>query len=104
MLLNPVLKLEIPYQTGVREGENLSPVLSSLFYNDLVQFMSTKFQGLETISRCTIEHISDDVEVYLHLFVPLYADDTVILAEYHVDLQDTLNAMLDYCNRGLQVS
>ena len=60
--------------------------------------MSTKFQDLETISRCTIESLSNDVEVNLRLFVPLYADDTVILAEYHVYLQDDLNVMLEYCN------
>ena len=92
------------YRYVLGKETNHSHVLFSLFLNVLVHVMSTKFQGLETISRCTIEHISDDVEVYLHLFVPLYADDTVILAVNHVDLQDTLNAMLDYCNRGLQVS
>ena len=68
--------------------------------------MSTKFQGLETISRCTIERLSDvAVEVYLHLCVPLYADDIVILEEYHVDLQDALHALLGYPNMlGLQVN
>ena len=81
-------------------------MLFSLFLNDLVQFMSTTFQGLETIARCTIERLSDDdVEVYLHLCVPLYADDIVILAESHVDLQDALHALLGYPNMlGLQVN
>ena len=80
-------------------------MLFSLFLNVLVQFMSTKCQGLETISRCTIESLSDDaVEVYVRPLVLLYADDIVILAESHVDLQDDLNVMLHYCNMwGLQV-
>ena len=92
------------YRYVLGKETNHSHMLFSLFLNVLVQFMSTKFQGLDTISRCTIEHISDDVEVYLHLFVLLYADDTVILAESHGDLQDDLNAMLEFCNMwGLQV-
>ena len=32
------------------------------------------------------------------MFILLYADDTVILAESHTDLQAALDAMLDYCN------
>ena len=92
------------YRYDLGKETNHSHVLFSLFLNVLVQVMSTKFQGLETISRCTIERLSDDVEVYLRLFVLLYADDTVILAESHGDLQDDLNVMLEYCNMwGLQV-
>ena len=84
---------------GVRQGENLSPILFSMFLNDLAQFMSTKFEGLENFSRCTFDCLSDDdLEVYLRLYLLLYADDTVILAESHDDLQHALNAMLEYCN------
>ena len=61
--------------------------------------MSTKFQGLLTSSRCTFVSLSDvAVEVYVRSLVLLYADDIVILAESHVDLQDALNVMLHYCN------
>ena len=87
------------YRYVLGKETNHSHVLFSLFLNVLVHVMSTKFQGLETISRCTIERLSDvAVEVYLHLCVPLYADDIVILAESHVDLQDALNVTLHYCN------
>ena len=41
---------------------------------------------------------NDDVEVYLKLFVLLYADDTIILAESPDELQKSLNALFDYCS------
>ena len=37
------------------------------------------------------------VSVYLKLYLLLYADDTVILAESHIELQSALNAMYLYC-------
>ena len=66
-------------QAGVRQGENLSPLLFSLFLNDLSQYMSSKFEGLETFSKCTFDCLSnDDVEVYLRLFILLYADQMIL--------------------------
>ncbi|WAR03522.1 WSB1-like protein [Mya arenaria] len=43
-------------------------------------------------------HSCVEFNVYLRLYILLYADDTVILAESHADLQAALNAMLEYCN------
>ena len=60
--------------------------------------MSTKFEGLVSMSKATYECLSDDVmEVYLRIFLLLYADDTVLLAESSSDLQNALIAMYDYC-------
>ena len=43
--------------------------------------------------------------MYVRPLVLLYADDIVILAESHVDLQDALNVTLHYCNMwGLLVN
>ena len=36
---------------GVRQGENLSPLLFSLFLNDLTEFMSNAYSGLNDISN-----------------------------------------------------
>ena len=83
---------------GVRQGENLSPVLFSLFLNDLVEFISHAYDGLSNIYNAA--HIfldTDELSVYLKLYMLLYADDTVILAESQNELQAALNAMYLYC-------
>ena len=83
---------------GVRQGENLSPILFSLFLNDLVEFISHGFDGLNDITDAI--HLlcdNDDIEVYFKLYLLLYADDTVILAESQEQLQAALNSMYLYC-------
>ena len=41
----------------------------------------------------------DDVEVLIHLYTLLYADDTIVLAESINELQVALNAVKEYCNK-----
>ena len=83
---------------GVRQGENLSPVLFSLFLNDLVQFISKAYNGLSDIYNATHFVLdTEEISVYLKLYLLLYADDTVILAETKYELQAALNAMYLYC-------
>jgi len=61
--------------------------------------MSQKYNGLSSLSNIVSEMLSDDdVEVFLKLYVLLYADDTVIFAENATELQKALNAMFEYCN------
>ena len=83
---------------GVRQGKNFSPVLFSLFLNDLSEFISHAYNGLNNVSD--MAHIllsNDDIEVYFKLYILLYADDTVIFAESAEELQAALNAMFLYC-------
>ena len=76
---------------GVRQGENLSPVLFALFLNDLESFLvSKKCPGID------VEFASDDVYFYLKLFVLLYADDTVIFATDEKSFQHCLNVFHEY--------
>ena len=77
----------------------MSPILFSLFLNDLAQFMSNNYEG-PTLLTDEIHSLSDnqDVEVYFKLYLLLYEDDTVIFAETAHDLQNALDGMQNYCN------
>ena len=57
---------------GGRQGENLSPLLFSIYLNDFESYVSRHYQGLSVISNKTVNNVSiDDAEVYLRLFVLL---------------------------------
>jgi hypothetical protein len=79
---------------GIRQGENLSPFLFSLFLNDLETFLEAKnVTGLESISS----DLENQLNIYLKLFIILYADDTVTLSESESYLQAQLDAFHEYC-------
>ncbi|MCW4346540.1 MAG: reverse transcriptase domain-containing protein [Candidatus Thiodiazotropha endolucinida] len=82
---------------GLRQGENLSPFLFSIYLNDLDNFFMHEFPsgGIE----CFSAELDDRVYIYLKLFILLYADDTVILGESSEGLQTCLNLYNDYCNQ-----
>ena len=44
------------------------------------------------------EHLDEEIVTYFKLYILLYADDTVILAENSNDLQASLNEMEKYCD------
>ena len=85
--------------TGVRQGENLSPFLFSLYLNDLENFFQeTGFEGLKHLHlNCTSDYVRN-LEQMLKLFVLLYADDTIILSDSPEGLQRGLNSLQQYCN------
>ena len=81
---------------GVRKGDNLSPVLFALFINDFTKYVSTAYGGLNIAQSCYPTLINSEDIVLLKLFVLLYADDTIILAENEIELQLALNKVYEY--------
>ena len=70
---------------GVRQGECLSPLLFSLYLNDIEeQFLNSGLEGI-------------DINMF-KMFMRLYADDIVIFANSAEELKQSLDLLLNYCN------
>ena len=78
---------------GVRQGENLSPILFSIYLNDFQNTLRNKSNGLNALTN----EIQGELEVFLKLYTLLYADDTIIMAESAAELQEALNGLHEYC-------
>jgi len=75
---------------GVRQGGNLSPILFSLFLNDIKHYITTR-------NDIGVDLSNDMLDVYLKLVVVLYADDTVLFANNEEELVTLLNKFSSYC-------
>ena len=68
--------------------EYLSTFLFSMYLNDLEQFLNDRnVNGLVS----STEDFESELDVYLKLFVFLYANDTVIMLESKEDMQNVFN-------------
>ena len=90
---------------GVRQGENLSPILFSLFLNDLRSYLSEHIDGLLLPWSISKDLDFPDIDLFFKLFLLLYADDTVIISESAKDMQKALDFLKIYCDRfGLSIN
>ena len=71
--------------SGVRQGDNLSTTLFSIFINDLAQDIKNLNAGI---------HLAD---YDLHLSILLYADDIVLMSDSEEKLQKMLICLNDWC-------
>ena len=77
---------------GVRQGENLSPFLFSIFLNDLDLYFRNRSQ-----IGVTCEFENETIDTFVKIFMLLYADDTVLFSDNPDDLQNSLDTFKDYC-------
>ncbi len=86
-------KSQFFYSTcGVRQGENLSPILFSMYFNDLEDYLKQHCSGINLKI-----HVGDTTYL-LKLLVLLYADDTIIFGQNEADFNTSLNCFIIFAN------
>ena len=78
---------------GLRQGENLSPILFSLYLNDLENYLLTNGSPFLEINN-------NELDVYLKLIVLLYADDTVVFASSEETMLQSLELFANFATNG----
>ena len=79
---------------GLKQGDNVSPILFSMYLDDLEDYFDA-----DGIDGVTIDYDSDDISVFLKIFVLLYADDTIIISDNAENFQKCLDSFFEYCNQ-----
>ena len=87
---------------GLRQGENLSPLLFSLYLNDVKKDIARSSTGVGVIqSLCKQTQCVSSLLGNERIHLLLHADNCIILSESTDDLQDALNSLDLYCQEHL---
>ena len=98
VFVNGKLFKTFPCQVGVRQGDSLSHLLFAIYLSDLNKFLSEHCEGLKLVPALVSEFIFDEkLLYYLKLYILIYGDDTVVLAESEDEMQKSLNTLHEYC-------
>jgi exonuclease III len=72
-------------KTGIKQGDNLSPVLFNIFIDDIVKLFDSTMCGDVSLCGTPVNSL-------------LYADDLLIITTSPHDLQQSLDKLAEYCN------
>ena len=81
--------------SGVKQGDNVSPTLFSIFINDLVKGINELGVGVKIDNRVEVDGTIIDNSIILSCL--LYADDLVFLSETEENLQKMLDFLYKWC-------
>jgi len=76
---------------GVRHGVNLSPILFSLYLNDLEHYLISQ-------NESGVKNVDYGLDIFLPILVLLYAADTVLFGKSKAELISFLNWFSTYCD------